>query len=195
MRKLFLVSLFSISIVVLTACGVSASSEDSTAETETTESVSGVDVETKENATEGKADNNAESKINETESEKFVAQGDTTLMSFLSAASDNGYDITNPERNGTDVTATAKGSGGEFSVLYMVENQHVYKVEIMTDSDETSDGYKECVAAMAKAINPDIDDTVLVDDIEQVISQKTEMVDSDTYFRYDSDNGIFTITH
>ena len=186
MRKLLLVSLLSISIVAMSACGV---------ETETIESVSEVETETEENATEEKVDNNSESEIEESESEKFVAKGDTTLMNFLSSASDNGYDITNPERNGTDVTAIAKGSGGEFSVCYMVENQHVYRVEIVTDGDEISDGYKECVAAMAKAINPDIDDTTLADDIEQVINQNAELVDGDTYFRYDSNERTFTITH
>lgn len=193
MRKLLLVSLLSISIAAMSACGVSASNGNSTVETETIESVSEVETDTKENATEEKVDNNAESEIEE--SEKFVAKGDTTLMNFLSVASDNGYDITNPERNGTDVTAIAKGSGGEFSVCYMVENQHVYRVEIVTDGDEISDGYKECVAAMAKAINPDIDDTALADDIEQVINQNEELVDSDTYFRYDSNERTFTITH
>lgn len=193
MRKLLLVSLLSISIAAMSACVVSANNGNSTVETETIESVSEVETDTKENATEEKVDNNAESEIEE--SEKFVAKGDTTLMNFLSAASDNGYDITNPERNGTDVTAIAKGSGGEFSVCYMVENQHVYRVEIVTDGDEISDGYKECVAAMAKAINPDIDDTALADDIEQVINQNEELVDSDTYFRYDSNERTFTITH
>ena len=195
MRKLLLVSLLSISIAAMSACGVSANNQNSTVETETTESVSEVETEPKENTTEEKVDNNSESEIGETESETFIAKGDTTLMNFLSVASDNGYDITNPERNGTDVTAIAKGSGGEFSVCYMVENQHVYRVEIVTDGDEISDDYKECVAAMAKAINPDIDDTALADDIEQVINQDEELVDSDTYFRYDSDERTFTITH
>lgn len=195
MRKLLLVSLLSISIAAMSACGASANNQNSTVETKPTESVSEVETETKEDATEEIVDNNAESEIGETESEKFIAKGDTTLMNFLSAASDNGYDITNPEKNGTDVTAIAKGSGGEFSICYMVENQHVYRVEIVTDGDEISDGYKECVAAMAKAINPDIDDTALADDIEQVINQNAELVDSDTYFRYDSNERTFTITH
>lgn len=130
--------------------------------------------------------------------EKFVAQGNTTLMNFLSASSDNGYEIADPNREGDYISAVAKGTGGNYNVRYMVENQHVFAVKIYAESAEviTTEEYLDCVCAMAKSINPNIDSSVLSDAIAQAIASPNEgIVDSDTQFRYDSEKIEISISY
>ena len=132
------------------------------------------------------------------ETEKFVAQGKTTLMNFLSAASDNGYEITNPERGEIYITATAKGSEAEYEVKYMVENQKVYSVSVYSDSIEkiTEDTFLNCVYAMAKAINPDIAEDTLKEAVDEAIATPDkEIVNEDTMFRYNSEDIDCTISY
>lgn len=130
--------------------------------------------------------------------EKFIAQGNTTLMNFLNATSDYGFSITNPKKDDSYVTAVAKGENDSFNIRYMVEKQHVYMVEIIADNNDIilSDGFKQCVSAMAKSINPDIDENNLNSNIEKAISNAdVGFVDGNTYFKYDSSNKTFTITY
>ena len=90
MKKKSLIATVLLTTLVLGACGnvgadngTTEKSVKSSQQTETTDSSEKAEV--------------SESEITE-ESEKFVAQGKTTLMDFLSAVSDNGYEITNPKR-------------------------------------------------------------------------------------------------
>lgn len=135
---------------------------------------------------------------NSDSNEKFIAQGNTVLMNFLNSATENGFPITKPKRDDCYVTAVAKGENDSFNIRYMSENQHVFMVEIIADNNDivSSDGFKQCVSAMAKSINPDIDESALNSDIEKAISEAdVGFVDSNTYFKYDSSDNTFTITH
>ena len=124
----------------------------------------------------------------------FVAKGEISLFSFLENASANGYEICNPERNGTDVSAEARGTEYTFDIEYMVEDQHIYKVEIqdVTAGNE----FFDCICAMAKSINPDIEESVLLEAVEQAyISQDEAVVMGEMLFKFDTVERTFTIAH
>ena len=176
--------------LILGACGnVGASNETTEKNIQSSQQTETVD-------TSAKSEEKHESESAETE--KFVAQGKTTLMNFLSAASDNGYEITNPERGEIYITATAKGSEAEYEVKYMVENQKVYSVSVYSDSIEkiTEDTFLNCVYAMAKAINPDIAEDTLKEAVDEAIATPDkEIVNEDTMFRYNSEDIDCTISY
>lgn len=140
-----------------------------------------------------------EEAVTQTEdNEKFVAQGNITLMNFLNAASDNGYSITNPNNDGTFVTATAKGEKGDYKVQYMVEQQKVYAVGVFAESEAMlqDDSYLECVCSMAKSINNSIDEETIKDAVNQAItSPDTQIVQDSTMFRYDSEDLELSISY
>lgn len=144
------------------------------------------------NITEEEADTQTE------DNEKFVAQGNITLMNFLNAASDNGYSITNPNRDGTFVTATAKGEKGDYKIQYMVEQQKVYAVGVFAESEAMlqDDSYLDCVCNMAKSINNSIDEETIKDAVNQAItSLDTQIVQDSTMFRYDSEDLELSISY
>lgn len=190
MKKKSLIATVLLTTLILGACGnvgadngTTEKSVKSNQQTETTDS--------------SEISEMSESETTE-ESEKFVAQGKTTLMNFLSAASDNGYEIINPERGEIYITATAKGSESEYEMKYMVENQKVYSVSVYSDSIEkiTEDTFLNCVYAMAKAINPDIDEDTLKEAVDEAIATPDkEIVNEDTMFRYNSDDICLTISY
>lgn len=152
-----------------------------------------VDVsELSKNIAEEEADTQTE------DNEKFVAQGNITLMNFLNAASDNGYSITNPNNDGTFVTATAKGENGDYKVQYMVEQQKVYAVGVFAESEAMlqDDSYLDCVCNMAKSINNSIDEETIKDAVNQAItSPDTQIVQDSTMFRYDSEDLELSISY
>lgn len=190
MKKKSLIATVLLTTLVLGACGnvgadngTTEKSVKSSQQTETTDSSEKAEV--------------SESETTE-ESEKFVAQGKTTLMNFLSAASDNGYEITNPERGDIYITAIAKGSEDEYKVKYMVENQKVYSVSVYTDSvEEMSDeSFQKCFYAMAKAFNSEIDEDTLKEAVDEAIATPDkEIVNNDTMFRCDSEDICLTISY
>ena len=129
-------------------------------------------------------------------STKFIAQGNTTLMNFLMACEDNGYSILNPHRDDDIVTAFAKGENASFTIKYFCENQHVFMVKIVNNNMATSDEYIDCIMAMAKSINPDINTSKLKSSVKKSIKKPNKgLVVEQTYFDYDSTIGTFTITH
>lgn len=129
------------------------------------------------------------------ETEYFIAQGNTTLYNFLDAVSSNGYHLYNPQRDDVYVNAVAKGTGGSFNICYMVEEQHVYMVEVFAD-DLMSDGFKDCVRAMALTLNPNISDDGLEEAINYVLDSTDESyVIEDTLFRFDSADNKLVITY
>lgn len=152
-----------------------------------------VDVsELSKNIAEEEADTQTE------DNEKFVAQGNITLMNFLNAASDNGYSITNPNNDGTFVTATVKGENGDYKVQYMVEQQKVYAVGVFAESEAMlqDDSYLDCVCNMAKSINNSIDEETIKDAVNQAItSPDTQIVQDSTMFRYDSEDLELSISY
>lgn len=190
MKKKSLIATVLLTTLVLGACGnvgadngTTEKSVKSSQQTETTDSSEKTEV--------------SESETTE-ESEKFVAQGKTTLMNFLSAASDNGYEITNPERGDIYITAIAKGSEDEYKVKYMVENQKVYSVSVYTDSvEEMSDeSFQKCFYAMAKALNPELDEEAIKESTEgAVTTQDKEIIDADTLFKCDSKDMCLTVSY
>lgn len=140
---------------------------------------------------------NINSETVEDEDYGFVAQGETSLMNFLNNASNNGYEIVDPQRDGVYINAKAKKGNIVFDIQYMVEDQKVYMVEIkMNTSDKTSSEYKKCIAAMAKSLNADIEINVLNSAIEQVLNNpNNRVIKSDTLFLFNDSKGVFTITH
>ena len=119
-------------------------------------------------------------------------------MNFLSAASDNGYEITNPKREDIYITAIAKGSEDEYKVKYMVENQKVYSVSVYTDSvEEMSDeSFQKCFYAMAKALNPELDEEAIKESTEgAVTTPDKEIIDADTLFKCDSKDMCLTVSY
>ena len=178
MKRKGLIATVLFTTLILGACGnVGASNE-------TTEKNIQSSQQTETGDTSAKSEEKHESESAETE--KLVAQGKTTLMNFLSAASDNGYEITNPERGEIYITATAKGSEAEYEVKYMVENQKVYSVSVYSDSIEkiTEDTFLFFFYAMAKAINPDIAEDTLKEAVDEAIATPDkEIVNEDTMFR------------
>lgn len=134
---------------------------------------------------------------NEDEEQLFVAKGETSLMNFLDAASNNGYEIIDPQRDGSYVNAKAKKGSVTFSIQYMVENQKVYMVEVVLDIfGEIDSAYTDCIAGLAKALNPNIDSTVLNQAIEEALTTPNQrVVKSETLFLFDDDEGVFTVTH
>ena len=192
MKKKGLIAAVLFTTLILGACGnVGASNETTEKTIQSSQRTETVD-------TSAKSEEKHESESAETE--KFVAQGKTTLMNFLSAASDNGYEITNPERGEIYITATAKGSESEseYEVKYMVENQKVYSVSVYSDSIEkiTEDTFLNCIYAMAKAINPDIAEDTLKEAVDEAIATPDkEIVNEDTMFRYDSEDISCTISY
>lgn len=129
-------------------------------------------------------------------STKFIAQGNTTLMNFLMACEDNGYSILKPHRDDDIVTAFAKGENASFTIKYFCESQHVFMVKIVNNNMATSDEYMDCVMAMAKSINPDINTSKLKSNVKKSIKNPNRgFVTEQTYFDYDSAVGTFTITH
>ena len=133
----------------------------------------------------------------EDDEELFVAKGETSLMNFLDAASNNGYEIIDPQRDGSYVNAKAKKGSVTFSIQYMVENQKVYMVEVVLDIfGEIDSAYTDCIAGLAKALNPNIDSTVLNLAIEEALTTPNQrVVKSETLFLFDDDEGVFTVTH
>lgn len=129
--------------------------------------------------------------------EDFVAQGETMLMNFLDNASDNGYEIVDPQRDGSYVNAKAKKGNVVFDIQYMVENQKVYMVEIkMNVNGETSSEYKDCIIGMAKSLNADIETSVLNNAIDAAFNNPgNRVIKSETLFLFNESKGVFTITH
>lgn len=130
--------------------------------------------------------------------EKFIAEGETTLMNFLNGASDNGYSITKPSRDGTTVSAIASGANGNFDITYFVEDQHVYNVSIIADSTNmlSDENFLDCVNAMAKAINPELTDDIINNSVNQAITTPDNpVVDGDCQFLYISDDLAISISH
>ena len=133
----------------------------------------------------------------EDDEELFVAKGKTSLMSFLDAALNNGYEIVDPQRDGSYVDAKVKKGSVTYSIQYMVENQKVYMVEVMLDVlGEIDSEYTNCIAGLAKAINPNIDEDVLKQAIEEALATPNQrVIKGETLFLFDDDEGIFTVTH
>lgn len=133
----------------------------------------------------------------EGDEELFVAKGETSLMNFLEVASNNGYEIIDPQRDGSYVNAKAKKGNVAFSIQYMVENQKVYMVEIVLDiGDEIDSEYTDCIAGLAKALNPNIDANVLNQAIEEALTTPNQrFIKGDTLFLFEDDERIFTVTH
>ncbi|MBQ7922913.1 MAG: hypothetical protein IJ325_10135 [Clostridia bacterium] len=133
----------------------------------------------------------------EDDEELFVAKGETSLMNFLDAASHNGYEIIDPQRDGSYVNAKAKKGSVTFSIQYMVENQKVYMVEVVLDIfGEIDSEYTDCIAGLAKALNPNIDSNVLNRAIEEALTTPNQrVIKSETLFLFDDDEGVFTVTH
>ena len=127
----------------------------------------------------------------------FVAKGKTTLMNFLSNAEINGYDIVEPDRNGSYVTAKAKNEKSDFDIRYLVEEQKVYMVEISADNDgKNSPEYKQCILGLSKSLNPDMQSDLLNQTIEKALSVPYEsVINNDTLFVFDEEKAVFTITH
>ena len=133
----------------------------------------------------------------EDDEELFVAKGETTLMNFLDAASNNGYEIVDPQRDGSYVDAKAKKGNNIFDIRYMVENQKVYMVEIKINaSGKESSEYKYCIAGMASSLNADLETSVLNNAIDEAFDNPdSKIIKSETLFLFDESKGVFTITH
>lgn len=190
MKKKGLIAAILFTTLILGACGnVGASNE-------TTEKTIQSSQQTEEIDTSAKSEKKHE--VESAETEKFVAQGKTTLMNFLSATLDNGYEITNPERGEIYITAIAKGSESEYEVKYMVENQKVYSISVYTDSvEEMSDeSFQKCFYAMAKALNPELDEEAIKESTEgAVTTPDKEIIDADTLFKCDSKDMCLTVSY
>lgn len=133
----------------------------------------------------------------EDDEELFVAKGETTLMNFLDAASNNGYEIIDPQRDGSYVDAKARKGSNVFDIRYMVENQKVYMVEITQNtSNITNSEYTECIVGLAKALNPDFNTNDLKQAIEKALSNPNQkVIKNETLLLFDDEEGVFTITH
>ena len=60
----------------------------------------------------------------------------------------------------------------------------------------TEDTFLNCVYAMAKAINPDIDEDALKEAVDEAIATPDkEIINNDTMFRYDSEDISCTISY
>ena len=129
--------------------------------------------------------------------ELFVAKGETTLMNFLDASSNNGYEIIEPQRDGSYVNAKAKKGNNVFDIRYMVENQKVYMVEITQNtSNITNSEYTECIVGLAKALNPGFNTNDLKQAVEKALSNPDQkVIKNETLLLFDDEEGIFTITH
>lgn len=134
---------------------------------------------------------------NDISDENFVAQGETMLMEFLDNAANNGYEIVDPKKDGSYVKAKAKKGTLIFNIQYMVENQKVYMVEIKTGAQgKGSSEYKDCIAGLGKALNPDINVDTLKNAIESaLLNPSKRVIESQTLFLFDESKGVFTITH
>ena len=135
--------------------------------------------------------------VSEDNDENFVAQGKTMLKEFLDNVSNNGYEIIDPDKDGSYVSAKVKKGTVVFDIQYMVENQKVYMVEIKASKqDKTSAEYKECIMGLGKAINPDISIDTLESAIDDAFSNPNKkIVKNKTLLLFDDVDGIFTITH
>ncbi|MCC8191664.1 MAG: hypothetical protein LIO41_01265 [Ruminococcus sp.] len=198
-KKLLALGLLCIAMLTSVGC---ESSNDSSSEIDSESAVT-TTLENEEETTltdeiteqETTLDDIEEDSTTQQESEQFIAQGNTTLYNFLDAASSNGYSIENPQKDDVYVNAVATGNGGTFNICYMVEEQHAYMVEVFAD-DLMSDGFKDCVRAMALALNPNISDDGLEEAINYVLDCTDESyVIEDTLFRFDSTDNKLVITY
>ena len=131
-------------------------------------------------------------------SESFVARGDTSLMDFLTNASDNGCSLENPNNTGTYVYVDCKYNGKTYSVKYFVERQKVYNVDIMaTTNEELSDSeWRGCAAALAKSLNPNIGAEEIEEGLNDAInSPDNPFVVNSTLFRFSSERMELEISH
>ena len=131
------------------------------------------------------------------EDELFVAKGETSLMNFLDAASNNGYEIVDPQRDGCYVDAKAKKGNDVFHIRYMVENQKVYMVEVTQNTNsKTNSEYSECIMGLAKALNPDFNTNDLKLAVEEALSHPNhKVIKCETLLLFNDKQGVFTITH
>lgn len=134
----------------------------------------------------------------EISSESFVAQGDISLMNFLTNASNNGCSLENPNNTGTYVYVDCKYNGKTYSVKYFVEQQKVYNVDIMaTTNEELSDSeWRGCAAALAKSLNPNIGAEEIEEGLNDAInSPDNPFVVNSTLFRFSSERMELEISH
>jgi len=126
--------------------------------------------------------------------EKFVAKGETGLFVFLENASDNGYELRHPERDGNYVEVEAHGNDNIFDITYMVIDQHIYQVCINNVTTESK--YLDCIYAMAKSLNPDIEEDVFVNAVESAFSsEKEEIVVENMLFKFNKEEKSFTLAY
>ena len=135
---------------------------------------------------------------------KFISPAMNTNMFENPIVQDNlkklagyGYEIIDPQRDGSYVNAKAKKGNVVFNIQYMVENQKVYMVEIkMNVNGETSSEYKDCIIGMAKSLNADIETSVLNNAIDAAFNNPGKrVIKSETLFLFNESKGVFTITH
>lgn len=80
----------------------------------------------------------------------------------------------------------------------MVENQKVYNVTVYADSTNSimDEAFLNCVYGMAKAINPDLTESVLVESVDNAIAAPDKkIINEDTLFRCDSEDLGVTISY
>ena len=133
---------------------------------------------------------------------KFVAKGETALMPFLNSSDRTGYSIIDPVRDDEWVTATLKkvdtgATLDTINIKYFVEDQHVFNVSVIADSEATmgTSDFQDAVVGMAKAINPDVDEDTVISAFNEATSSNEAVVKSDMQFLINNDDYSCSISY
>lgn len=165
----------------------------------------GIDQSTLEKILKIKLEDAIEKKENEKKlikslDKEFNAKGSTGLMTFLTNASNNSYDIADPNRDGNTVTASVNHNDNIINgieVKYYVEEQKIYNVIIYANTSEifNSQIFKDCSYAMAKSINPNLTIDKIKEEFNKAKENNGKSVYENTLFLINDESKTYSIAY
>lgn len=188
---------FKVLLVVLSLCML-ASGCSTNPSNEDVNTVSGEGSAVEEETILGK-NSTAVSDVEMVVENSFKASGSTTIDDFIQNANSMGYEVARVDSSASYVTSKVNVGESPYTIGYLISGENgISMVEVVAENTEMleSEGYLNCVYAMAKSLKPSIDEEKLRVAVENALNGDIDqVVEEDMMFIFYARDNSLAIFH